>query len=250
MTRSALVIAHPGHELRVHGWLGQARPIVFVLTDGSGSAGVPRIESTRRILAEQGARPGPIFGRHRDGRLYDALIARDFDFFAGMLRTLADTLERERIDTIVGDEAEGYNPVHDIARYLVDAAASLQPRPIRNLEFPVVGESGSRETALRLVLDEAAAQRKLAAARSYPEMSAEIEAAISWSGDVNVFREERLHAAPRRVPSTPEWAAKPFYETYGEQQVELGVYSRVIRYAEHVLPLRRALAEVVATPAV
>lgn len=32
--RAALVVAHPGHELRVYGWLEQARPRVFVLTDG------------------------------------------------------------------------------------------------------------------------------------------------------------------------------------------------------------------------
>src|SRR4030095_641561 len=30
-TRAALVSAHPGHELRVHGWLEIARPLVFVL---------------------------------------------------------------------------------------------------------------------------------------------------------------------------------------------------------------------------
>src|SRR5207302_1404403 len=31
---SALLVAHPGHELRVHGWLERERPLVFVLTDG------------------------------------------------------------------------------------------------------------------------------------------------------------------------------------------------------------------------
>nr|MDP9120522.1 hypothetical protein [Acidobacteriota bacterium] len=28
--RAALVIGHPGHELRVHGWLERARPLVLV----------------------------------------------------------------------------------------------------------------------------------------------------------------------------------------------------------------------------
>src|SRR5207253_5484219 len=32
--RAALVIAHPGHELRVYHWLRLARPSVFILTDG------------------------------------------------------------------------------------------------------------------------------------------------------------------------------------------------------------------------
>jgi hypothetical protein len=35
--RAALVIAHPGHELRALHWLRLSRPCVFVLTDGSGS---------------------------------------------------------------------------------------------------------------------------------------------------------------------------------------------------------------------
>ena len=34
-----LFVAHPGHELCVHGWLEIARPKVFVLTDGSGRSG-------------------------------------------------------------------------------------------------------------------------------------------------------------------------------------------------------------------
>ena len=34
--RAVLVVAHPGHELRVHGWLELARPTVCILTDGSG----------------------------------------------------------------------------------------------------------------------------------------------------------------------------------------------------------------------
>ena len=33
--RVALIVGHPGHELRVHAWLGLARPVVSVLTDGT-----------------------------------------------------------------------------------------------------------------------------------------------------------------------------------------------------------------------
>ena len=41
---AALVIAHPGHELRIHHWLERARPVTFVLTDGSGHTDHSRIE--------------------------------------------------------------------------------------------------------------------------------------------------------------------------------------------------------------
>ena len=37
--KAALIVAHPGHELRVHHWMELARPLVLVLTDGSGRQG-------------------------------------------------------------------------------------------------------------------------------------------------------------------------------------------------------------------
>ena len=37
--RPALLLGHPGHELKVLGWLAENRPRVYVLTDGSGFDG-------------------------------------------------------------------------------------------------------------------------------------------------------------------------------------------------------------------
>ena len=52
--RAALVIAHPGHELCVYGWLETVRPRVFILTDGSGRSGQSRLKSTEEILSVVG----------------------------------------------------------------------------------------------------------------------------------------------------------------------------------------------------
>src|SRR5437879_291791 len=46
----ALVICHPGHELKLFGWMTRARPVVHVLTDGSGSSKRSRLKSTERVL--------------------------------------------------------------------------------------------------------------------------------------------------------------------------------------------------------
>ena len=54
-TRPALIIAHPGHELRVHHWLEKTRPLMLVLTDGSGRTAQSRLASTTRILEQAGA---------------------------------------------------------------------------------------------------------------------------------------------------------------------------------------------------
>jgi hypothetical protein len=57
---AALVIAHPGHELRVHGWLEWARPTVFVLTDGSGQGSHGRLASSARLIERSGGRTGSV----------------------------------------------------------------------------------------------------------------------------------------------------------------------------------------------
>jgi hypothetical protein len=64
--RAALVVAHPSHELRLHGWLEQARPYVCILTDGGGRAGEPRLARTTEVLFRAGARHGAIYGRLSD----------------------------------------------------------------------------------------------------------------------------------------------------------------------------------------
>src|SRR5262245_43976834 len=113
-TRAALVVAHPGHELRVHGWLQQVRPLVCVMTDGSGRSGCSRVAATRRLLSEVGARPGGIYGRWTDARVYEALLGGEFAFFTAIAEELAATLVTEQIQYVATDAAEGYNPTHDI----------------------------------------------------------------------------------------------------------------------------------------
>src|SRR5438105_9826273 len=75
--RALLVVAHPGHELRLFGWLCSARPDVLVLTDGSGHSGRSRIEATRNVLLMTGARAGAVFGEFTDRQLYAALLQAD-----------------------------------------------------------------------------------------------------------------------------------------------------------------------------
>src|SRR3954470_22561000 len=89
LVKAAMVIAHPGHELRVHHWLELARPVVFVLTDGSGRTGHPRLDATSRVLEAAGARRGPVFGRWTDRSVYEAIETRDLDPFVETVRTLA-----------------------------------------------------------------------------------------------------------------------------------------------------------------
>ena len=61
-----LLVAYPGHEQLLHHWMERERPLVLVMTDGSGVAGVPRLEHAWRIIFAAGAQSGPVFGEVTD----------------------------------------------------------------------------------------------------------------------------------------------------------------------------------------
>jgi len=234
--RAALVVAHPGHELRLHGWLEAARPEVFVLTDGAGRTGRSRLPFTSRILTGADAIAGRIFGRFTDPDIYAAVLAGRVDVFTALASELAAALTD--VDYVVGDAMEGYNPAHDLCRLVVDAAVALAPRTVRSFDFPLVGPPDRRLAGrVRLVLDDVAFARKLDAAHAYDGLGDEVAQALSDSGR-DAFRVEALD------PSVPvgDWAEPPYYERYGEQQVARGAYGRVLRYRDHVRPIAEALA--------
>jgi hypothetical protein len=247
-TKTALVIGHPGHELRVFHWLEVMRPAVFVFTDGSGRTGRSRLPSTTRILDQVGASSGLFYGPLTDAEAYAAILGQNFDLFSGLMRRLAEYLIDEEVTCVVGDALEGYNPMHDVCRLVIGAAVEMARRAtgraVENFEFLLTGKPDSRGTweddgAIRLELDDDAFARKVAVARSYTELESEVKEAITLNR-LDAFRVECL----RRVPNRPPAVAadhKPYYEQYGEQQVLSGHYYQVIRYREHLMPLAEAL---------
>jgi hypothetical protein len=248
-TPAALVVAHPGHELRVHGWLEMARPRVFVLTDGSGRSGRSRLASTTRILERAGAKLGCIYGRLTDHAVYSAILDHSFDLFIGLAEELADALVCERTEYVAGDAVEGYNPEHDACRLIITAAVEIVKRAkgqhVANYDFLLLGQPNAcpddlRAEAIWLELDDAAFARKLAAARAYPELAGEVDIALRET-QVDAFRIECLRPVPRGVAGDGLAEEAPFYERYGEKQVAAGYYDRVLRRHEHMIPLAEAL---------
>lgn len=251
--RAALVIAHPGHELMIHRWLELARPRVFVLTDGSGHSKQSRLSSTTKILEHACARQGKIYGRLSDSAAYAAIMDHDFDLFIGFAKELSEAFVFERINFVAGDALEGYNPMHDVCRLVINAAVVLASRTggheIANFKFSLVGQPDTipeqpPADEMWLRLDQASLTRKISTAQGYAELAGEV---ISMLGrtSVEAIGVERLQAV---VPDDAAQADRfrlepPFYEQYGEQQVAAGHYSRVLRYAEHIAPLAEALRE-------
>ena len=242
--RTALVIAHPGHELLIHGWLAAARPVAMVLTDGSGGGGAPRIATTRALLDRVGATPGPVFGGHSDRQVYAALLARDVGFFRAIVERIVGSLSSGSIDAIVSDAIEHFNPIHDIAHAVADAAAvalaGASGRPVARYTFAIERAEeveGAGESALAVVvrLDPAALAAKQAAADGYRELAAEV------ATHRNGHDLERLHRVTTPYCWPPQLEEPPFYEAFGARRIREGRYDRLIVYRDHVRPTALAL---------
>jgi hypothetical protein len=250
--RAALVVSHPGHELRVYEWLRQTQPRVFVLTDGSGHMSASRLAATTRVLREAGAQQGSVYGRFTDRQLYAALLAHDFAPFITTAEELAAAFTAEQIAYVVADAAEGYNPAHDVCRLLVDTAVRLACErwqwEVTAFDFFLVGRPpcsphGEQGRERWIQLDGAAFERKRAAAYAYTPLAGEIEALIANIGEA-AFRSECLRLVDTWFPAHVDWAtAPPYYEQYGEGRVAAGLYQQVIRYREHIKPLADMLQQ-------
>ena len=264
--KPALIIAHPGHELVLFGWMEENRPVVSVLTDGSGRNGSSRLSSTLKVLRETGAEPGDLVGL-TDREFYAAVLGGNLDLFVDLAARLGDALSEHRPPYVVGDAREGFNPTHDICAMIIAAAVSRAQRSgavIDNLKFFLFEPHERHAVAARRegichVLSEEQIRRKIAAAHAYPELAGEVEWAFSGRSPkvldtypqlASMFDAaidgigERSFATECLLPagSMPSNGGRPFYEMYAEHLIADGVYEQGIRYQRHVQPIERALA--------
>jgi hypothetical protein len=233
--RWALVVAHPGHELRAFHFVECARPLVAVLTDGSGADGVSRLDETARLLDEAGARRNQVYGSFTDREAYACLMAGDCSRFLETARQLSQSFDAHGITAVLADAAEGYNPVHDVCRSIAEAAVRLcGPRAPLLFELDLVGPPDGNGPGLRLRLDDGAFTRKLDAARRYAALTAETGAAFKQHG-VDAFRTEFLRRAVVTALPPPDYT--PYYEQVGLERVRQGRYPSALRYRDHVRPV-------------
>jgi hypothetical protein len=231
-----LLVAHPGHELLLYGWLRRTRPVVHVLTDGSGHSSVSRVPATADLLREIGARPGSIFGRLSDREAYALIREQNVELVLSMANELAEELAERRTMTVVCDAAEGYNPVHDLCRLIAGAAIAAAGTETKLYEYAVVGRPDTFETCVEL--DERTFAAKMDAAGRFAHAISDVSELQSRHGG-DAFRTESFRLVT-------DWTAlhsseRPDYERYGEERVASHRYEHVIRRGEHMIPLRDAL---------
>jgi hypothetical protein len=246
--KPAFLAGHPGHELKVFGWIAEYKPRVYVITEGSGRQGIPRLSSTTRLLAKLGVEKDRVFGWISDRDLYRATLAGDTGLFLALLDRITESFIVNGVDLVVGDAMEGFNPTHDLCRALVDASVEAVSRKtgrrIPNYRFCLTEWERSRREhhgpeCSHFILDNQALYKKIEAAEKYAELKEEVHEAIAIRGK-EYFRVECL-----KIVSEPfcQWddSGTPEYEIRGEQRVAEGAYPAVIRFEQHVGPIAAAI---------
>lgn len=236
----AVVVGHPGHELLAYGFLAQYRPMTHVLTDGSGIGNASRVDASARILRNLGVSMGELFGVLVDTDLYDAVLQRRSDVFVDIRDRLVSSFRKHDIDFVLADAAEGFNPTHDVCRYIVDAAAAIVNIPAYELKLThwVLGATEEHdERCMHLELSDEMFASKLATANEQVALTNEIRAAIDALGEEHFRTECFRPAAPPRLDRDD----KPYYEQVGEMRAARGDFPHVLRFDEHVRPIAQAL---------
>ena len=248
-TNTALIIAHPGHELRLAHWLERMRPIVHILTDGSGRSEQARIDSSLTILKSTGAIPGAIMGRNTDRGLYADVLNQRTATFEQLTHDLTVQLVRSEVQMVVGDAEEGRVMAHDLYRAVrfaaIESAALQLGRPIVHYEFVLDSSPNAcpdelRSEQVRFALDSNALKRKLALARNYRGLQKDVDEAIHRYGE-QAFATEYLFPAVENNCDSRLRQARPEYEEHGRRLVESGVYETAVTFADHIVPLMRKL---------
>ena len=200
--QTALVVAHPGHELRVWCWLEQVRPLTIIVTDGSGQSEQSRVVFSRRLVQAAGARESTTFGVASDLAIYTAVLAGNHDFFRKLVDDIASELIRHRIRCVVGDAAEGRIMAHDLLREVRREAVHLAERslawPITQYEYALDSHPASHPPLAahrikKLHLSERDLVRKLSIARGYTAIESIVDADIRAYG-TQAFSVECLFA--------------------------------------------------------
>ncbi len=251
---SALFVAHPAHELRLHGWLARAQPEAHVLTTGSRSGeGRERLDATGRLLDALGCPRGRVFGPFVDRDLYAGLMAGETEPFHAVADALRDALVARNAARLVVDGWQLYSAAHDLAHLIGRAAAaeasSMLGRPVELLEFAVTPEPHAlaRADAVKLRLTEAEIAAKRAAALAHPGIESEL-AEVLAAGGSDAIAAEALRPPPALDELPPPAGQRPLYETFGEARVRAGLYGEVLRWS-HMRPVMEGFARRIAEAA-
>jgi hypothetical protein len=245
---TALVVAHPGHELRMAAWARRERPRLSIIARGSRSGrSQARIAASRRLAAALGVTVTEPFGAAFDVDLYRWMMAGDAEPFLALADTLAASFRDGAVTSVVTDGWQNYNPVHDLTHLMARVAAAEAGRDagyrVNCLDYPVVlGDLADAPVGPAVeVLDLHAAQQadKRALIDDYPEIADDVASLAASAGTAALVR-ETLHRPLPLAVLLPTGRA-PLYEAWGEDRVRAGIYAEALRWS-HLEPIVARLA--------
>lgn len=237
--RSALVIAHPAHELRVHAWMQRQKPACYILTTGSRSGSdMQRWQASAETIAAAGATLVATWGRVNDARLYAELVAGERASWVKRTLQLAADFVRRDTTLIVTDSWQYYNVAHDLTHVMARCAAELAARelgrPVAVLDYPVTSDlvtplAPRGAVVLTNTLSADAYLAKREAVRSMPDVASEVAEILASDGQSALQTEQfRLPPALAKICAAPSFT--PYYETFGKRRVAAGIYPDVVRW--------------------
>jgi hypothetical protein len=220
-----------------------------VITDGSGNTGESRIQNTLKTIIQAGAVASPVMGRFTDKEFYDIIREQDKESLIRLLDDIISDMEIHKINAFAGDALEGYNPTHDLCRYMINAINRIfglrTGKEIPNFEFPLDGPphqcpARSVGEPIQLDLNEEDMDRKFVAAHNYPELLEEVKKVLELYGESS-FRTEYLWPVEHPDDYQSWTMHEPFYESWGKQKINSGKYKELITYQGHLKPLAEFL---------
>jgi hypothetical protein len=231
-----LIIAHPGHELRLFDWMERERPLVFILSDGSGGAQSSRLDYSVSAIRDAGATLIEGSGHRSDREWYAAILAGDIPAFTQTADAIAAAATMHA-PLVVSDAADGYNPLHDLCQAIAGAVVARIARDSKAPKFLVspatASAMGTRSIAWKLE-DEAARRKRLAISANTP-LAEEVARLLGEAPDVLDTEQLLVPTFDWPEDCTPKW------EAFGRKRVKEGRFAAPITYRDHVLPIAKAL---------
>ena len=249
--RSAMVFAHPGHELLVAGLMQRLRPHILFLTCADSAGDSERETLARQGLEKLGLVEQTTFFSISEHDVYGWLLEGNVAPFLKLRHRLLEWLDAIRPSQVFGDAFELSNITHDIGRAVLDSAWRewQEQFPCRNFELPLVYRTAPEIWSLRfqefpngafetiqLTPAELECKNSLADWVSTRHVEAEMVRSF-FTLDKEVYR---------RVPADRDYSLPPdgmrlHYDDWGRIQVLRGKYAKPLLFADHFVPLVRNL---------
>lgn len=217
----ALSIAHPGHELRLHGFLEMAKPYTFILTDNMEAKGQDLMWDSIKVIdkaTKQGLDINPAHLKNseyrkalkvsliksknekhhiKDGQIEYEMLNHRTDFLKYYMNYMVENLLRFNITHLACDASEDWHLTHEVVRMVAELAITeirrTHGREIQLYDYALHKPFDHRmdEECVKIKLDDQMLERKLEAIINYPLGIQELRPNIN--ADQGVIDQLRKH---------------------------------------------------------